>query len=186
MEHRTRRVSRRWRTAAVLALGAIIGTMLVAQPAGAHFLPSITHIWSHIKAKADPRYANAVRGTDKAKNADKLDGLDSTRIKGRWAIVEANGTITAQSGGITLAAHAVSGEYYLDFGENLANNGVAVSQVWRSGAGFPGTVLAAVCATAGVTCIQPGTNNNNTIYVQTNNAGNTADVDHAFSIVVVP
>jgi hypothetical protein len=176
----------RLRTIALLALGVVIGTMLVAPPAGAHFVPSISHIWAHIKGKADVRYANAVSGTDKARNADKLDGLDSTRIRARWAIVEANGTITAQSGGITLAAHAVSGEYYLNFGENLANNGIAVSQVWRSGAGFPGTALAAVCATASVTCVQPGTNNNNTIYVQTNNAGNTNDEDHAFSVVVFP
>jgi hypothetical protein len=47
---------RRWRTTTVLALGAVIGVMLVAQPAGAHFLPSITHIWHHIKPKADARY----------------------------------------------------------------------------------------------------------------------------------
>jgi hypothetical protein len=66
--------TRRWKTATVLALGAVIGTMLVAQPAGAHFLPDIGHIWSHIKPKADARYANAVAHTDKAKNAAKVEG----------------------------------------------------------------------------------------------------------------
>ena len=49
-------LARRWRATAVLALGAVIGIMLVAQPAGAHFLPSINHIWAHIKHKADHRY----------------------------------------------------------------------------------------------------------------------------------
>ena len=77
---RDRISSKRWRTTALLALGVAVGVMLVAPPAGAHFLPSISHIWSHIKPKADVRYANAVAGTDKAKNADKLDGLDSTTI----------------------------------------------------------------------------------------------------------
>lgn len=48
--------ARRWRLIAVLALGAVIGMMLVAQPAGAHFLASIDHIWHHIKPKADERY----------------------------------------------------------------------------------------------------------------------------------
>ena len=48
---------RRWRTATALALGAVIGVMLVAPPAGAHFVPSISHIWSHIKAKGDDRWA---------------------------------------------------------------------------------------------------------------------------------
>jgi hypothetical protein len=50
--------SRRWKTPAVLALGAIVGVMLVAPPAGAHFLPSINHIWNHIKPKADATYVN--------------------------------------------------------------------------------------------------------------------------------
>jgi hypothetical protein len=37
--------------------------MLVVQPATAHFLPSITHIWSHIKPKADKRYLLRPTGT---------------------------------------------------------------------------------------------------------------------------
>jgi hypothetical protein len=56
MKKNNPRVSRRWRSAAVLTLGALVGTMLVAQPAGAHFLPSIAHIWSHIKPKTDQLY----------------------------------------------------------------------------------------------------------------------------------
>jgi hypothetical protein len=56
MQERSNRAARRWRTATALAVGVVIGTMLVAQPAGAHFLPSITHIWAHIRAKADQRY----------------------------------------------------------------------------------------------------------------------------------
>lgn len=52
----TTKSTRRWRTTAILMLGAVIGVTLVAQPAGAHFLPSIKHIWHHIKPRADARY----------------------------------------------------------------------------------------------------------------------------------
>jgi hypothetical protein len=38
----------------------------------------VNHLWGHLKPKADARYANAVAGTDKAKDADKLDGKDSS------------------------------------------------------------------------------------------------------------
>jgi len=58
MKDETRGVSRRWRMAAVLALGITLGTMLMATPATAHFLPSISHIWSHIRPLADTRYVN--------------------------------------------------------------------------------------------------------------------------------
>ena len=51
-----RTTSRRWRTTAVLALGVVIGVVLLAPPAGAHFQASIDHIWKHIKPKADKRY----------------------------------------------------------------------------------------------------------------------------------
>jgi hypothetical protein len=59
-------LARRWRATAVLALGAVIGIMLVAQPAGAHFLPSINHIWAHIKHKADHRYLLRPTGMQQA------------------------------------------------------------------------------------------------------------------------
>ena len=58
MNDEKRGVSRRWRMAAVLALGVTLGTMLMATPATAHFLPSISHIWAHIRPLADTRYVN--------------------------------------------------------------------------------------------------------------------------------
>jgi hypothetical protein len=69
---------RRWRTIAVLAVGLTIGVAMAAMPASGHVGGTVNHLWSHLKPKADARYANAVAGTDKAKDADKLDGIDST------------------------------------------------------------------------------------------------------------
>jgi len=64
------RVSRRWRTTAVLALGVVVGVVLMATPAASH-IGSVTHLWNtHIKPKADARYlqrtiqaGRTVRGT---------------------------------------------------------------------------------------------------------------------------
>ena len=58
MKKQEGRVSRRWRTAAVLALGVAIGTVLVATPAASH-IGTVTHLWNHhIKPRADKRYVN--------------------------------------------------------------------------------------------------------------------------------
>jgi hypothetical protein len=91
--------SPRWRTIAVLAVGIAIGTTMVATPAGAHVYTggttALNHLVGHMKkyfftkAQSNARYADAVAGTDKAKDADKLDGKDSTELglnwKGTWS-----------------------------------------------------------------------------------------------------
>jgi hypothetical protein len=75
------RTERRWKVVAILATGIMIGVVIAGTPAGAHVGGTVAHLWNkHIKPKADKRYANAVAGTDKAKNANKLDGFDSTRF----------------------------------------------------------------------------------------------------------
>jgi hypothetical protein len=69
--------NRRWRTIALLAIGVSLGTMLTATPVYSHVGGTVSHLWAkHIRPKADVRYANATPGTDKAKDADRLDGRD--------------------------------------------------------------------------------------------------------------
>jgi hypothetical protein len=58
VKERTKRGTRLRRTIVVLALGIAIGSMIMAAPAAADFRASISHIWSHIKPKADVRYVN--------------------------------------------------------------------------------------------------------------------------------
>jgi hypothetical protein len=77
MEHE-KRVSRRWRTATLLAVGILIGVAVAASPATGHF-GSIKHLWNkHIKPRADARYIN---NAETAANADMLDGLDSAEFQ---------------------------------------------------------------------------------------------------------
>jgi hypothetical protein len=60
------------------AVGVAVGTMLAATPVYSHVGTTVSHLWSkHIRPLTDTRYANAVPGTDKARNADKLDGKDA-------------------------------------------------------------------------------------------------------------
>jgi hypothetical protein len=70
MEEKKKRVSRWWRTTTVLTLGVVIGTVLMATPAGSH-IGTVSHLWNrHIKPRADARYerpkiqpGQTVRGT---------------------------------------------------------------------------------------------------------------------------
>jgi hypothetical protein len=56
MQERSKLVSRRWRTAAILAAGIAVGAVLFATPAASH-IGSVAHLWNeHIKPKADARY----------------------------------------------------------------------------------------------------------------------------------
>lgn len=86
------RTERRWKLVALLATAMMFGMIVAGTPAGAHVGGSVSHLWKkHVKPKADERYANAVSGTDKAKNANNLDGLDSKS----FAQVLARGTTPA-------------------------------------------------------------------------------------------
>jgi hypothetical protein len=77
---------RRWRAVALLAAGLAIGVTMMATPAMGHVGGTVSHLWNdHIKPRADARYANAVAGTDKAKDANNLDGLDSLAFGQKFA-----------------------------------------------------------------------------------------------------
>jgi hypothetical protein len=78
MKKGTDRGMRRWRAIALVAAGLTIGVTMMATSAGAHVGGTVSHLWGHLKPITDARYANAVSGTDKAKDADKLDGKDSS------------------------------------------------------------------------------------------------------------
>ena len=92
---------RRWRTATALALGAVIGIMLVAQPAGAHFLPSISHIWFHIKPKGDARWAK-IASPSFSRTSESTTILDnSVGTSGSNATDTLVGQVTIKVGGTT-------------------------------------------------------------------------------------
>ena len=91
--------SRRWKAVALLAVGVAIGTALVATPALGHVTSWLHLRDAHVKPWADARYANAIKGTDRAKNADKLDGVDSTGyVRGGGTVVSARKSLSFGTG----------------------------------------------------------------------------------------
>lgn len=123
-----------------------------------------------------------------AANANKLGGQSPSAFQQRvqWATVKSDGTILAQSGGITLVSH-VGNEYWLNFGSSLVERGAFVSFRYLN-PNFDGFVASQPCAGPANTlaCSATGTANNpNVLYVQTHNATNEA-VAEGFSALVTP
>jgi hypothetical protein len=52
------RGERRWKLVAVLAAGMAVGVAMAGPPAAAHVGGTVTHLWNHLKPKADARYVN--------------------------------------------------------------------------------------------------------------------------------
>jgi hypothetical protein len=104
-----------WRTVAVLAAGVAIGTTIMATPAWSHFQSSVSHLKSHF----DPRYANAVSGTDKARNANKVDGQEVAAFTHTTAAGNVSGNCTYLNHAVTnnnptahvVAMHEYTGAY---------------------------------------------------------------------------
>lgn len=118
-------------------------------------------------------------------NANALGGSPPSAYQSRvrWAEVEGNGAIDAQSGGVTVS-HSFAGEYYVDFGSPVAGHAISATMEWRSGLGLSsGNILVGRCGggTGGIFCVQ--SNNTNTVYVQTANNTNTATADRAFTVI---
>ncbi len=123
-----------------------------------------------------------------AADANKLGGQSPSAFQQRvqWATVKSDGTILAQSGGITLVSH-IGNEYWLNFGSSLIERGAFVSFRYLN-PNFDGFVASQPCAGPANTlvCSATGTANNpNVLYVQTHNATNEA-VPEGFSVLVTP
>jgi hypothetical protein len=79
---------RRWRAAALLAVGIAIGVAVTATPVSGHVGTRVAHLWNaHIKPKTDARYYTKAQANGryagkgaKAPDADLIDGLDSTEL----------------------------------------------------------------------------------------------------------
>ena len=96
------------------------------------------------------------RPADASRNAKAgRHGLE--RVLTRWALVNADGTIADQSGGITLASKSTGG-YYLDFGSSVEGHALVATIKYRnsSPANSDGVVNVAPCGIEGTTCFASG------------------------------
>jgi hypothetical protein len=102
----------------------------------------------------------------------------------KWALVRPDGSIVAQSGGVSVA-HPTGGQYILDFGASVAGKLIMASSARASDVEFRGTVSAGPCGGTAEGGACPIGNDLNHVLVITNNAGETAREDHAFYVAVI-
>lgn len=134
--------------------------------------------------------ADSATSATTAGNANALGGSAPSAYQKAvvWAEIEGDGTIDAQSGGITVT-HTSTGEYYVHFNSTVAGHAISATMEWRSGQGLnSGNILAGRCGggTGGITCVGIGNDNTNTVYVQTDDNTNTTEGNRAFTVVVYP
>ena len=103
----------------------------------------------------------------------------------RWALVRADGTVVAQSGGISPTAKPTDGAYILDFGSSVAGKLVLASSANTGDTGDRGTVSAGMCGgtTEGSAC--PTGNDTAHVRVITRKEGDTIAEDHPFYVAVI-
>jgi hypothetical protein len=168
------------RSFVLIAVGIAIGLTITATPAGGHVGGTVTHLWQdHIRPPADARYANVVAGTDKAKNANKLDGLDSTELQPLTASVAAPLGFLAGGRGVEDVTRLATGVYTVEFNRSVGQC-VRVASIGRelNFAGNPDF------ATTFVTGGSAGTmNGGGGVTVVTRNAAGTV-VDLSFQLAV--
>jgi hypothetical protein len=104
----------------------------------------------------------------------------------KWALVRSDGGIAAQSGGITLAAHPSSGNYFLSFGNAVTGHPVLSSGAYANDPGDQrGETTAGPCGggSEGRTC-PTGFDTTSHVWIQTRNNGGFPS-DHAFYVAVM-
>jgi hypothetical protein len=105
----------------------------------------------------------------------------------RWALVKGDGTILAQSGGISIPDVTGSGGYYVDFGSSVANRALLVTGAYVQGdTGGRDAAVAEICGGGPdlVNCLSPGTNDTSHAFVRTFDSNGTG-ANHAFYIAAI-
>jgi hypothetical protein len=102
----------------------------------------------------------------------------------RWALVRPDGTIVAQSGGISLTARPSNGNYVLDFGSSVAGKLIYVSSALANDAVARGQVGGGPCGGADQSPPCAAGDNKNHVHVFTLNPSNTKNENHAFYVAV--
>lgn len=131
---------------------------------------------------------NSVKSIDVKNNTLGLaDFAASTRssLRPRWALVDADGTVIAQSGGVTVTAVG-SGDYYVDMGVNLTGRAISATKAWTAGdPGADATLETGLCGggTQGIACAV--NDFNDTVYVGTADASTGAGSNNPFYVAAL-
>jgi hypothetical protein len=101
----------------------------------------------------------------------------------KWVLVNPNGSIAAQSGGITVTQHT-TGQYILDLGAALNQQLIQASAGFANDSSERGNIIAGPCGgtAEGFSC--PAGNDTSHVIVRTYNQDNTGLEDHSFYLSV--
>jgi hypothetical protein len=117
-------------------------------------------------------------------SAKVVDGsITSADTADRWALIDGDGTIIAQSGGISVVDTSGAGNYYLDFGSSQAGRSIVVTPAVRpSDGGYGISAVVTVCTAppAGIPC-GSGLDDANHVYVATSDGSGSGN-DQGFYI----
>ena len=102
----------------------------------------------------------------------------------RWALVKPDGTLVAQSGGLTMSSHA-TGQYIIDFGSATNTKQIVVSSGFAGDSATRGHVIAGPCGGTAEGFICPAANDTNHVIVRTYSENNTTLENHAFYLAVI-
>ena len=101
----------------------------------------------------------------------------------KWALVNPNGSIASQSGGITVTNHA-TGQTILHFGSASNAKLIEASAGFANDNAARGTVVAGPCGGTAEGFACTAGNDTSHVIVRTYNAANAALEDHAFYVAV--
>jgi hypothetical protein len=115
---------------------------------------------------------NSAASADNAANAGNaaaLGGRGADKYLTRWALVNEQGQIEAQTGGFTIAnCYKANANCYINAGEDVRNNGIHAQIAIANPMGsaiLSGETGTAPCGATFVACAPPGTEDNNVIVV---------------------
>jgi hypothetical protein len=136
--------------------------------------------------------ADSASEAQHAADASALQGAGLTSLQGRirWALVDQNGGIVSQSGGVRVTGHPTAGVYYLDFGVQTSGKAILVEN-W-----YPQTDLGVTAQTMpcgdvpdGDLCNangDPGGNPNDGKHIFVEISKGNSDVSHGFYVALIP
>lgn len=135
------------------------------------------------KAGQIPRGAIGPAGPAGAAGPAGPAGPPGSAAASKWVLVNPNGSIAAQSGGISITTHA-TGTYIIDFGSAVDSKLILASPGVANDGGPRGDVVAGPCGgtATGQTCTTG--NDTSHVIVQTYNPANAALADHSFYVAV--
>ena len=102
----------------------------------------------------------------------------------KWALLKPDGTIAAQSGGLTVTSHSL-GQYIVDFGGAVNTKLVVASNGFAGDPANRGSVIAGPCGGTAEGFVCPSGNDTSHVLVRTYNPANATLEDHSFYVEVV-